>query len=796
MKLTLLLIALTACTEIDSVDRGVCGNGLLEAGEDCDSGDPQCVSCALTCSTVDDCPTADYACGVDGVCHAPGGVLGQARSVGTFSAEDVRVTDIDEDGIGDALGLTSTSMVIRHGDAAAQFDRVTSLITPTQTGPFAFGDIDGDGAQDVAISTPDGIVGYSSPYGELAPIPVNESLLGDQGDAVDIKRLVNLGANMFTAFVVDPDSDAVALLIQDEGGTYPVAPCYDRTLETIASAAFDAGSVDVYVLKPPVDKPRQIDAVISIQTGTGAARAMCMLSVHRDNPPLIGAFPTTTIADVTPDSLPAPVKPVVLADLDADTVDGCPGVVSTDGGLNALKYLDGALSGGHCAFALTAPSSLNPLNAPAGTELVGRAPVDPPIGFVARDALVTTEGVYPFLLTYPVPVYHTTRKISYLGHGDINGDDAIDVVIGAQGEGDLDVLYRVADQPGFNLYRLDTASTVTSMITGDYDGNGIDDVAYIEDLGDHSRLAVDYGTRDLPTAPVSIAQFAGVTRMDIVAFPDSVDVLGIADDLIVFQPPAPGGDAQRITLLHGNPQRTMLSYFDPRPEDQKTTTLFRGAVIGNFTDAGASAGHPDLMAFATTKNDMTVRAWKIPGTPDGLDGTESPGTDVSGVGDCSLPTSTSLCLNATRYLAFTTGDHHDVLIGIDRAGHASGLDPWADVVTAHAVDVLQAAIPASTVPRSLYQADLDGDGASELVAALAPTSATTTGAILACTMSGATPQSCDDLVPEIRDAATADGVTIDQCYDATPVRLSYRDPTVPADARVDLAVACRGDGGT
>ena len=73
MHVALLASALAACTDFDSLDRGVCGNGIIEPGEDCDSGDATCVRCAVTCDEQTDCPTAAYACGTDGLCHAPDG---------------------------------------------------------------------------------------------------------------------------------------------------------------------------------------------------------------------------------------------------------------------------------------------------------------------------------------------------------------------------------------------------------------------------------------------------------------------------------------------------------------------------------------------------------------------------------------------------------------------------------------------------------------------------------------------------------------------------------------------------
>src|SRR5262249_9470468 len=132
MRTAYLALLLAGCTDFAPIERGVCGNGLLEPGEDCDSQDAACRRCAVTCSVASDCPTTDYEWGVDGLCHAPGGALGQPHSAGTFQANELRVTDIDHDGIGDVLGLSRTSIVVRHGEATAQLAALDSIVTPTQ----------------------------------------------------------------------------------------------------------------------------------------------------------------------------------------------------------------------------------------------------------------------------------------------------------------------------------------------------------------------------------------------------------------------------------------------------------------------------------------------------------------------------------------------------------------------------------------------------------------------------------------------------------------------------------------
>lgn len=812
MRLALLAVVLVACTDFAPIESGVCGNGLLEAGEDCDSSDATCVRCAVTCTTSDDCPTSDYACGVDGICHAPGGALGRPTSAGSFQASELRITDIDRDGIGDAVGLSRTSVMIRRGDATGQLATVDSLVTPTQTGPAAFGDLDGDGSLDLALTTADGLVSYSSPYGELTATAVNSGLTDDDtGEPLDLRTFFHVAPLVFAGFLIDSTTNNVYAIAMDgsKGASNApvfVQPCVAR-LGVIKANMFETSSIDVYNISKDGDD--QFDAIVSFVVA-GATRRSCVLAVHRAAPQFLQPFPAITMTDVTPTSFGITAKRPLLADLDTDT-DPCPGLVKTDGGPNSLAYYDGSRSSptAACTMSSTA-TTLPPIGAPATAEVIGRAPVRPSVALVASDALVTSEGVYPYLPTgipivSPNPqfslVYRTSRKIARVDHGDFDGDDNVDVVLAAAGEQDLDLLFRVPDEAGFNLVRVDTASTITHLQVGDYDGNRIADIAYAELFASYERLMVAFGTTDRPLPATSMGIFPGVIAMSRIGFPDTVDYLNLADDLVVIAPPVAGKTTLRMTLMHGSPQRTLLSYFDPRPDAAQEESLFRGAVIGNFVATGGSPERADLIALApptaasiTTPGKDVVRAWRIPGTPDGLDATTSPGVSLDGIVDCSLASTGKLCLDLARYVAFPTAEQRDVVIGVDRSSNVVMVDPWAQVVSATSLDNVTAVIPANTLVRSLHAADLDGDGAAELVAAFAPTNADSTGAVIVCAMENGVAQSCEDVVPAIMTRAGMAGVDITQCFDATPARIGYRDPASTPDASSDIAVVCGGAG--
>ena len=87
-----------------------------------------------------------------------------------FLVDDVRITDIDHDGIGDVLGISKTSLAVRFGDAHATLTSAYSTVTPPQTGPAGFSDLDGDGSLDTSLATPDGIVTYAAPFGLPSPM--------------------------------------------------------------------------------------------------------------------------------------------------------------------------------------------------------------------------------------------------------------------------------------------------------------------------------------------------------------------------------------------------------------------------------------------------------------------------------------------------------------------------------------------------------------------------------------------------------------------------------------------------
>jgi hypothetical protein len=121
-----LALAVVTCADLRPLARDVCGNGVLEAGEDCDRfvafegascrPGPGPGACRYECAPPGaepggggpTCP-AGYGCGVDGTCRQHSGGFSAAAERAQEAAASVRVADFDGDGRDDVLALGAPS---------------------------------------------------------------------------------------------------------------------------------------------------------------------------------------------------------------------------------------------------------------------------------------------------------------------------------------------------------------------------------------------------------------------------------------------------------------------------------------------------------------------------------------------------------------------------------------------------------------------------------------------------------------------------------------------------------------
>lgn len=780
--LLLLVISTAACTSFDTLDRNVCGNGLIEAGEDCDSSDARCVRCAVSCDAPTDCPSAAYACGTDGVCHAPGGTLAPPAVAGPFQVNELAITDLGADGTGDVVGLSRTSIVVRQGDPSGLLSRSVSIVTPFQTGRPAFGDLDGDGSLDITMPTPDGLVTYASPLGALTPMPVSSALAGASGNGLELIGLYRISNETLGAFLSAPDGSVLVAVLDLANNAFDqlVIPCNVG----FKASSFGDASFDVNRLTPAAAQSAELIMAINGPTIAGTTRT-CVLAVTKNR------NTKATVVDITPAAAAMLAGRAVTADVDFDG-DTCPALLAATAA-GVLRQWEGTRTLGNCTLA-AASTVLTLQDTSAGATLVGRFPLTPNIALVAPDVIVMSDGVYANFLNTFTKVYASTRKIARADVGDVNGDGRIDGIVASEGEDDIDILYRT-ETPGYQLVRLDTASRVTSLTIGDYDGNGVDDIAYTELIDSYQRLEVAYCTPDRPLEPVPMGAFPNNISIIRFAIPDTVDQQSLAADLVVLTLKS-GARPPAVTVFHGSPQRTMMPYYDPTPDAPNIFVArpyqLRAAVVGRF-DGDAL---PDVAGLGGASPDNTtgapVRAWLMKGTSVGPDGTQTAGKAVTGMTTCPR-SGPELCVEDAMLVPIAGADH-DLVLAIDRSDppRAAMVDPASINSQLVATPVTVATgVPAGSAVRSAYTTDLDGDGARELLVSFGPRPGTVgAGAIRVCAITAGTVQPCEDLTADI--LAGVDGAAA--CVDAAPGRFRYQDALSTHGGALNMIVLCRGGG--
>lgn len=125
-----LAVAWSACGDLESIDLARCGNGVIDAGEDCDGyvereGAEACASagqfgqCRYSCVEKDPggerfgCPNG-WGCGHDGVCRRHSGTLGNKVLTGQPAGSWFGVADFDGDGFPDVASVNDDLVTIDY----------------------------------------------------------------------------------------------------------------------------------------------------------------------------------------------------------------------------------------------------------------------------------------------------------------------------------------------------------------------------------------------------------------------------------------------------------------------------------------------------------------------------------------------------------------------------------------------------------------------------------------------------------------------------------------------------------
>jgi hypothetical protein len=779
MKALVLACALAACANLPDKASGVCGNGALDDKEDCDSSDPMCVACKIACThdvgTPTPLPTCElggevvpgYRCGADDRCHAPSGAFAHETSAFDFPVSDGGGGDLDGDGIEDVIGFSDVNINVHFGDASGAAQTSDTIVVPVANAKPVLRRVrvPGSAAEkvDILLPTIDGIAAYTAQDKQIVPFPFSS-------DPRDYAACATQNGTRDPIAAYSIDRQTLALVT--------ISPTLPHTLDVVifdvARRSCDAVPMCGLAVKAKTDT--LLFDVYHLATGKSVVAAglsqpdagkgqVCMISAT----PAQGVNgPIATL--IRPVPIPTAATPPVL--LRTRPSDVCPSLVTVASGGELSQYAGSLDASNACTVAAIGQL----MSGLGGATPAGHIELVPPVMNQAPDALVVlapaavnqgASDVYMVNGLVTTLAYHSQRILFPVHSGDFDGDgrgDAIGAATFGLPAPDLDVLFRTSSfGASFLPYRIPTRGVARAFDVGDFDGNGIMDVVYVEHVGDRDQLMISYGTKDRPTTPVAVTSFTHVTNLAVLNVPDSLDPTGtLIDDLMVVDDT--GEERPRLSLFHGNPQRSMLAFYDPRGVG--TNTEIMAVVAGNFTPHPGGDGFPhDVIAFErflpnTPVGLDTASLWVIQGdnTGEGVGVADKHATGLSGLA-CTM--GQPICLPATRFTSWPIeqgASTRDLLIGIDEPGPFTvperdvvTIDPsLATIAPVKAPAAVVTAMPKDAVMTSMFGADLDGDGKNELFIAFgSPPGSPTTGPgeLLRCTVDPATAQvqSCKEL---------------------------------------------------
>lgn len=517
------LLVVLSCTPLHDLQLGVCGNGVLESGEDCDTFvDPTLMTgghcgldadlpnqrCRYVCERgrPDTCPRG-WGCGPDGVCRY--GVALEAVSAVELStgAPSVRVGDVDHDGFWDQVIVGAQATTVRFGPDFTSRE----LLAVEANDTFAIADFDGTGTLDFAFARDRGLsVFLTRPDRSITAVPLASAQLGtEQVRVAPMSPLLGLAQTK-------DGGTQLALIEAGDGGGWKVTPVGAPVNAALPGRVFPANVDD-----SPGDELALLTAGdrVVIFSADGGPRGS--IDLPRD----AGRWSST----------------VVLARVDGDAlVDAF--AFQQDGGCAFFKNVsDGGPS---LAFE----------PAPLKGAVPGQALA---FGDLDRDGwldLVTTRGVFRATGEPRYPAGGVA--ITEAAVGDFNRDGWPDVAA-AVGAASLAILLQKPDA-GFNPLPIQLEGRATMLRVGDFDGDLVDDLLFVEKVDQDDRVAIVYGaTSGGPSAPLRLGGAARIESIEAVQLDTPLDE--ISDFVGVF---VSARQSRNVVFAHGTPGRAIVSTFN------------------------------------------------------------------------------------------------------------------------------------------------------------------------------------------------------------------------------------------
>lgn len=718
-----LLVA--GCTEFPVIEAGECGNAVKEAGEDCDtfasSNGALCRSpgqlgeCRHDCSRQLDgtrrtCP-ANQGCDSNGVCREASGAFDQVAGAEAGAVAALLVGDFDADGRSDVLSrapadaLLQSKFRLHYFDDAARLSETRSF--PKSVAPPVFRDINGDAQDDLIFSdlrvgvllgrrdrrwVPQTFSSYRVPGAGVRMVGVHAGNL-DSGPSLAILTTMNGQPGVYV-----PDSATSSLglraplvrEVEDIAGEVVAGDLIEgeqSPCDEVLFAYRGASELSVYELCEPgsiVGMPRWLDE---------ARKHVVRL----------------------PSNLPIDAAPIVV-DVDGDQhldvligAEGRPYLARGDGvGIEAVATLF-LLSGAGGAGEMPMPLAAGDFTADGVTDFV-----------FASALLASTSSASTGEVQYAVSQENRAEAWTVARIADLNGNGEPDVVtasnagVGVHFFSGTGTRYQVASS-------LPTAAAVRDLVVGDFDGDLIQDVAFLEASpvpGGRDSLKLAFGgVAAVPSAPVQVAEVPGAEAVS--AYNElGIDSLAVASRITVA-----GSEGGAVTLLDGSADRLPFAPYALVSFARDGSIAEAEAVaisVGSYTAPTAR----DVLALGA-RGDGVGRAafgfWLLasvgsePELPRILEGTLSPRlSPVSTIGNTEK-------LRVASASADVDGDAIEESLWLMPAdgGARCGLSSFnvsADAEQLNTRELVLLEEPCAEP--SLASGDMDGDGFSDIVVSL------------------------------------------------------------------------------
>lgn len=612
---------LGACTEVPELSSGTCGNRVVEENEDCDGrvgeglqcGEPDTANqCFLVCDASDPAPTcpAGWGCGADGRCRRPTGALQEAAgSPVRFAIQDgFAVGDVDGDGYPDLIGNQSSRISVRFGSGLGDFPTSLDVVVPVPTSLMSFDDLSGDGLLDVLVPISGALFNMlGSPRQELEPVAYGALPLVPGG------RIRVLAVDAFTTLDDPGDRDLEILALLEDGMAFFEA-------ESSSRAAYPGGGFparDVGVGNIDNDPKTEValgfpgERVVHICEGRISGEGEKSLQPVCDR--------TVTLAN----PVHADIGGTALIDVDGDGSLDLLAAVNAGGEPRVeVAFNDGL---GNFAAPEVVPFFTNTLDA-NGNPIERKNPWplassdfndDGITDYVFSEEIVLVQDTVDGIPQTPSVLIRAASGPWFdAAISDVNGDRRPDVAVNRGTLTGVDVFLNAEDPilgPSFNKFNVDTDGPPIFLSAGDFDGDLVGDIAFVEDgLGDvPDRVSVIYGNASgTPPAPISMGNFGKVDVLEPLLTDLGASDFDIITDLaVVFSVSA--SNTRAASLLRGDSSRRMLSPFFLLNEDEALDTP-RGVIAGDFVLGSQGAPTPrDVLVVS--EYDGQLGLWLLDG---------------------------------------------------------------------------------------------------------------------------------------------------------------------------------------